>query len=171
MSMATHRYNVIKVGDLDIHYELADYTSPWRKEPPATFLLYHGYARNMLFWQSWMPLLAGDYRVLRFDTRGCGETTKPAEGSVYTFDQLAGDAMGLMDALGIARVHWVGESSGGIVGMTAALNHADRLQSLTLCDTPVKRALEIASTYTLGEGTRAAAFAKYGLGGWCRKTL
>ncbi len=171
MNKTTHRYSVIKVGDLDIHYELADYTPPWRKDPPPTFLLYHGYARNMLFWQSWVPLLAGDYRVLRFDTRGCGETTQPADGSVYTFDQLAGDAMGLMDALGIARVHWVGESSGGIVGMTAALNHADRLQSLTLCDTPVKRAPEIASTYTLGEGTRAAAFAKYGLGGWCRKTL
>ncbi|MGZ5122515.1 MAG: alpha/beta fold hydrolase [Burkholderiales bacterium] len=153
-----HRYRTARVGDLDIHYELADYTPPWRGTPPETFLLYHGYARNMLFWHRWVPLLAGNYRVLRLDARGCGETTIPPEGSPYTFEQLAGDAIGLMDALGIERVHWVGESSGGIVGMTAALESPDRLQTLTLCDTPFKRSAQIASTYTLGEGSRAAAF-------------
>ena len=169
--MREHRYSTARVNDLDIHYQLADYTHPWRETPPETFLLYHGYARNMLFWQPWVPLLAGDYRVLRLDARGCGETTRPPEGSVYTFEQLAGDAIGLMDALGIERVHWVGESSGGIVGMTAALESPDRLHTLTLCDTPFKRSAQIASTYTLGQGSRAAAFEKYGVGGWCRQTL
>lgn len=165
------RYHRLRVRDLDIHFELADYTPPWRETPPETFLLYHGYARNMLFWQQWVPLLAGDYRVLRLDARGCGRTTAPPAGSAYSFEQLAGDAMGLMDALGIERVHWVGESSGGIVGMTAALNHPQRLHSLTLCDTPFRRSAQIASTYTLGEASRAAAFDKYGVGGWCRQTL
>lgn len=167
----TNRYQSVRVGDIDIQYELTDYTQPWRETPPETVLLYHGYARNMLFWQSWVPLLASAYRVLWFDARGCGGTTQPPEGSVYTFEQLAGDAMGLMDVLGIERVHWVGESSGGIVGMTAALNHPQRLLSLTLCDTPFKRSAQIASTYTLGQATRAAAFDKYGVGGWCRQTL
>jgi len=51
--------------------------------------------------------------VLWFDARGCGETTKPPPGSRMSFSQLAGDAVGLMDKLGIERVHWVGESSGG----------------------------------------------------------
>ena len=166
-----NRHGTVRVGELDIHYELADYTRPWSETPPATFLLYHGYARNMLFWQTWVPLLAGDYRVLRMDARGCGETTKPPPGRAYSFAQLAGDAIGLMDALSIERVHWVGESSGGIVGMTAALEHPQRLDTLTLCDTPFKRSAQIASTYTLGEATRAAAFDKYGVGGWCRQTL
>jgi pimeloyl-ACP methyl ester carboxylesterase len=76
-----------------------------------------------------------------------------------------------MDRLGIERVHWVGESSGGIVGMTAALDHSQRLHTLTLCDTPFKRSEQIATTYTLGEATRAAAFDRYGVGGWCRQTL
>jgi pimeloyl-ACP methyl ester carboxylesterase len=164
-------YSTTRVGDIDIHFELADYTQPWRESAPETFLLYHGYGRNMMFWQPWVPLLSGDYRVLRLDARGCGETTKPPPGSVYTFEQLAGDAVGLMDKLGIERVHWVGESSGGIVGMTAALEHAERLHTLILCDTPFKRSAEISSTYTLGEPDRAAAFDKYGVGGWCRKTL
>jgi pimeloyl-ACP methyl ester carboxylesterase len=88
-----------------------------------------------------------------------------------SFSQLAGDAVGLMDKLRIERVHFVGESSGGIVGMTAALEYPERLASLTLCDTPFRRSANIATTYTLGEPTRAAAFEKYGVGGWCRKTL
>lgn len=165
------RYDTQRVGDLDIHYELADYTPPWRPAQPDTVLLYHGYARNMLFWQSWMPLLSGEYRVLRMDARGCGRTTAPPPGHAYSFEQLAQDAIGLMDALGIQRVHWIGESSGGIVGMMAALNHPQRLHTLTLCDTPFKRSAQIATTYTLGEATRAAAFDKYGVGGWCRQTL
>lgn len=165
------QYRFARVGDLDIHYDLADYTVPWRETPPETVLLYHGYARNMLFWRPWVPLLAGDYRVLWFDARGCGETTKPPPGARMSFPQLAADAIGLMDQLGIERVHWVGESSGGIVGMMAALDHADRLSTLTLCDTPFKRSASIQSTYTLGEPTRAAAFEKYGVGGWCRQTL
>ncbi|HKA43275.1 MAG TPA: alpha/beta hydrolase [Burkholderiales bacterium] len=165
------RYQTARVGDIDIHYDLADYTVPWRETPPETFLLYHGYARNMHFWRPWVPLLAADYRVLWFDARGCGETTKPPPGSRMSFSQLAGDAIGLMDKLGIERVHWVGESSGGIVGMTAALEHPHRLSTLTLCDTPFRRSANIATTYTLGEPTRAAAFDKYGVGGWCRQTL
>ena len=164
------RYRTARVGDLEIQYDLADYTPPWRAES-ATFLLYHGYARNMEFWRPWVPLLAGDFRVLRMDARGCGGTTAPPTGSAWSFDQLAGDAIGLMDALGIERVHWVGESSGGIVGLNAALKFPERLATLTLCDTPFKRDAEIASTYKLGEDDRAVAFEKYGVAGWCRKTL
>jgi pimeloyl-ACP methyl ester carboxylesterase len=164
-------YSKAAVGDLTIHYELADYTAPWRTGERETVLLYHGYARNMLFWQQWVPLLASEYRVLRMDARGCGETTKPPVGSTFTFEQLSGDAIGLMDRLGIDRVHWVGESSGGIVGLATALLHPERLATLTLCDTPFKRPENIAKTYTLGEESRAAAFAKYGVGGWCRQTL
>ena len=84
---------------------------------------------------------------------------------------LVGDSLGLMDKLGIRRAHWVGESSGGIAGLAFALAHPDRLHTLTVCDTPFKRPANIAATYTVGEADRAAAFAKYGVGGWCRKTL
>ena len=164
-------FKTARVGDIDIQYELVDYTPPWRKVRPDTVLLHHGYARNMLFWQPLVPLLADSYRVLRFDARGCGGTTQSPPGSVYSFDQFVNDAIGLMDELGIERAHWVGESSGGIVGLTAALTMAVRLDTLTVCDTPFKRPADIASTYTVGEADRAAAFERYGVGGWCRKTL
>jgi pimeloyl-ACP methyl ester carboxylesterase len=166
-----HAFSKMQVGDITINYELIDYTAPWRTDEPETFLLYHGYARNLKFWEQWMPRLASDYRVLRFDARGCGASSAPPAGSTMTFDQLVGDSLGLMDKLGIKRAHWVGESSGGIVGLAFALAHPARLHTLTVCDTPFKRSAHIAATYTLGETDRAAAFAKYGVGGWCRKTL
>lgn len=158
-----------QVNDLTINYDLADYTDPWR--PSEVFLLYHGYSRNMSFWQNWVALLARDYRVLRFDARGCGETTKPPEGAAFSMDQLAGDAIGLMDQLGIERAHWVGESSGGLVGLQVALTHPERLSSLTLCNTPFQIPGKILSTYSAGEADQATAIEKYGVGGWCRKTL
>lgn len=164
-------FSHVQVQDLQVQYELADYTAPWKKEPSETFLLHHGYARNMLFWQQWMPLLSRRYQVLRFDARGCGGTTRPPERVEFTLEQFADDAIRLMDTLKLNRVHWVGESSGGIIGLVVALRHPDRLHSLTVCDTPFKRPANIASTYMLGETDRAAAIEKYGVGGWCRRTL
>jgi pimeloyl-ACP methyl ester carboxylesterase len=161
----------LRVRDIDIRYDLADYTPPWSAMPAETVLLHHGYARNMEFWRHFVPLLADDYRVLRFDARGCGETTRPPPGCVFTLAQFVDDAMALLDALGIDRVHWVGESSGGIIGLTAALSYPARLRTLTLCDTPFQRPADIATTYFAGERDRDAAFNKYGVGGWCRKTL
>ncbi len=52
-----------RVGDLAIHYDLADYTDPWRTDERETFLLYPGYCRNIEFWCAWVPLLGRDYRV------------------------------------------------------------------------------------------------------------
>jgi 3-oxoadipate enol-lactonase len=160
-----------RVRDIDLQYELLDFTLPWRSTPPATVLLHHGYARNMLFWQPMVPLLAGDYRVLRFDARGCGGSTQPPPGTVFTLEQFVEDAIALLDVLGIDRVHWVGESSGGIIGLLAAWMRPDRLHTLTVCDTPFKRSAQISTTYAVGEADRAAAFEKYGVGGWCRQTL
>ncbi len=160
-----------RIGDIDIQYELIAYTPPWSRHPPQTILLHHGYARNMLFWQPLIPLLAGNYRVLRFNARGSSETTLLPSGNSYSLDQFAGDAVGLLDELEIERVHWIGESSGGIVGMSAALNHASRLSSLTLCDTPFKRPQAMTAVYSAGEQDRSAAFEKFGVGEWCRRTL
>jgi pimeloyl-ACP methyl ester carboxylesterase len=164
-------HRIENINNLLVHYDWCDYTPPWNKQPPETCLLYHGYARNMSFWQSWVPLLSGSFKVLRLDQRGCGHTEKPPLDYVYTIDQLVNDAIDLLNHLDIEKVHWIGESSGGIIGLAMALKHPERLFSLTLCDTPFKRPAHIHSTYTLGEIDRAAAFEKYGVAKWCRETL
>lgn len=161
----------MRVGDIEIEYQVSDYTDPWRDTEPETILFHHGYCRNLDIWRGWVPGLARDYRVLRFNSRGCGGTTAPPPGTPYNAEQLVGDALGLMDKLGIERVHWVGESSGGILGMVAALDHPDRLRSLILVNTPFKLPDAVVESYNLGEADHAAAIEKYGVGEWCRKTL
>lgn len=160
-----------QVGGMQIVYDVADFTDPWRETEPETILFHHGYLRNMEFWRAWVPSLLRDYRVLRFNSRGCGGTTAPPPGAPYTVEQLAGDALGLMDKLHIERVHWVGEYSGGIVGLVAALNHPDRLHSLTTCNTPIKVPEAVAQSYNVGEVDHTTAIEKLGVGGWGRKTL
>ena len=151
------------IGDLEINYEMADYTDPWLDS--ATVLLHHGFARNMEFWRPWVPLLARDYRVMRFDSRGCGKTSVPPPGAPYTLDLMVSDALGLMDHLGIERVHWAAEASGGHVGLALAIAHPDRVASLTLCNTPFKLP-QSANDLFIEEEVE-----KFGLGYWARKTL
>jgi 3-oxoadipate enol-lactonase len=80
-----------------------------------------------------MAGLAPRYRVLRYDTRGHGGTDAP-EGA-YSLEELAEDARALLQALGIARTHFIGLSMGGMIGQILALTSPLLLQSLVLCDT------------------------------------
>jgi 3-oxoadipate enol-lactonase len=169
--MMARLYDTARIGDLDIHYHLADFTEPWRETPAATFLLYPGYCRSIEFWHAWVPLLAGDYRVLRMDPRGYGYSGKPAAAYKFDIEQLAHDALGLMDHLRIERVHWAGDSTGGAVGMTAALLAPRRISSITACNTTAKMAQQTVDTYAIGEKDQAAAIEKFGVYEWCKRTL
>lgn len=161
----------IHVDDLEIEYDLADYTEPWREGYSETVLLHHGYCRNMAFWQTWVPHLADQYRVLRISGRGCGGTTVPPAQSPYNLDRLVADAIGVLDRLAIDRVIWVGESSGGILGLATALAHPDRISALALCDTPFKIDHRVADAYNLGEPDYASTIRKHGFKAWCLETL
>ena len=101
-------------------------------ETAPVVVMSHSLAANVAMWDDQMPILSG-YRVLRYDTRGHGGTDAP-DGD-YTLDQLAGDVLGLLDALEIEKAHFVGLSMGGMVGQTAALADPGRFLSLSLCDT------------------------------------
>ena len=84
-------------------------------------------------WDVTIPALSDRYRVLRYDTRGHGQSgTTPGP---YTIELLADDAVGLMDALGIRQVHFVGLSMGGMIAQQIGARYADRVISLSLCDT------------------------------------
>ncbi len=154
---------VIRVGEVDVHYELADFTDPWRSAP--TVLLYHGFGRNLEFWRRWVPLLARDYRVLRIDARGCGGSSAPPPSVPYTVAALLEDVLAVLDRLAIERVHWGAEASGGHVGMALALEHPERVASLTLCNTPFQLPASANDLFIPEEVER------FGLGHWATKTL
>lgn len=95
--------------------------------------LSHCFGSNHQYWDCHLPAVEG-YRILRYDTRGHGQSDSPP--GPYSLRRLALDVVELMDRLSFDRVHFVGVSMGGMIGQTLALERADRLLSLTLANSP-----------------------------------
>jgi 3-oxoadipate enol-lactonase len=90
-------------------------------------------ASNLSMWDPQIPALASRYRVLRYDTRGHGQSDAPP--GPYSLDDLTEDVRALWQALGIRQTHFIGLSMGGMIGQMLALKHPQMLRSLVLCDT------------------------------------
>ena len=161
----------IRANGIDIEYDIADYTLPWLEQEPETILLHHGFCRNMDFWRQWVPDLSRNYRVLRFNSRGCGATTEPEPGARYDALVLMEDAIALLDALEIPKVHWIGEYSGGVFGLLAAIHHPDRLNTLTIINSPFKLNSSTAQAYSAGQGSHVEAITRLGSAGYSRSTI
>jgi pimeloyl-ACP methyl ester carboxylesterase len=89
----------------------------------------------MLSWDEALceRLAAGPRFVIRYDLRDDGRSISYEPGAPpYGLRDLVADAAGLLDALGVARAHVVGLSTGGSIGQLLALDHAERVASLTL---------------------------------------
>lgn len=87
---------------------------------------------SLAMWDSQLPFFTGRFRVLRYDTRGHGQSD--AAPPPYSITELGADVIALWDHLGIARSHLVGLSLGGMTGIQLALDHPDRVASLTAAD-------------------------------------
>lgn len=97
-------------------------------------LLLHGGFMCAETWAAQIPALARDYRVIAADSRGHGRTTL-GEGPL-TYRRMAGDAAELIRRLGLGRVHLIGWSDGGCIGLALALERPELVRSLTLLGTP-----------------------------------
>jgi 3-oxoadipate enol-lactonase len=117
----------ITVNGIQVHYELSG------REGASIVVLSHSLGSSLVMWDPQMDVLRSRFQVLRYDTRGHGGTGAPQ--GAYTLDGLVKDAVGLLDALGISKVHWVGLSMGGMIGQGVVLSNPERLLSLALCDT------------------------------------
>ena len=130
-----------RVGDVDIAYEtFGDPSQP-------ALLLVMGLATQMIAWHDdFCAELAGrGFHVIRFDNRDVGRSTamrdlpaptvrqlalRSKDAAGYTLSDMAGDAVGLLDHLGIERAHVVGASMGGMIAQTIAIEHPQRCRSL-----------------------------------------
>lgn len=102
-------------------------------DPPI--LLIMGSSASMDWWEPELceRLAAGGRFVLRYDLRDTGKSVTYEPGSPpYTLADLTDDAIGLLDALEISRAHLAGMSMGSGIALHAALDHAERVASLTL---------------------------------------
>jgi len=116
---------------------LPDVTLSYRWDGPVNgpvVMLCNSLSSNLAMWNAQVPALVdAGYRVLRYDTRGHGASS--IANSPTSIAALAGDALGLLDHLGVDRVHFCGLSLGGMTGQWLGTHHAARLQSLALCAT------------------------------------
>lgn len=121
-------------ADLDMHYEVDDFTDPWRR--PDTVLMLHGNAESGLAWYAWVPHLARQFRVIRPDMRGFGASSPMPAGFAWSVERLVADFIALIDALGCARVHLVGAKLAGTVARALAARHPERVRTLTVVGSP-----------------------------------
>ena len=152
-----------------LHCDVDDYLWPWTEATPV--LMMHGYARNAEFWRRWIPAVAEEHRVYRPELRGCGRSSVPPEDYRYRPEVIARDVIALLDHFGLRRVHWVGESSGGILGILMASTYPERIASLVLCNTPYRHADDTKKAYSLGAGSAPDAIRRDGVEAWCRATF
>jgi pimeloyl-ACP methyl ester carboxylesterase len=128
---------ITKAGDIELDYERGGTGEP--------LLAIMGMSGTALSWgEPFLEALRRDFDVIVYDHRGVGASTR-LEGEL-TIAQMAQDAIGLLDALGLERVHVLGISMGGMVAQELALAAPERVRTLTL-----------GCTYCGGEGSSLSA--------------
>jgi 3-oxoadipate enol-lactonase len=120
----------VKTKDLRMHYEL---TGP---QDAPTLVLSNSLGTNLSLWDPQLPVFAQTFRVLRYDSRGHGQTS--ATEDEYSVETLGRDVLQLLDALNLDRTNFCGLSIGGMTGMWLAVNAPQRLENLVLTNTAPK---------------------------------
>ena len=121
---------IFESGDARIHYALEGLSD----SPVLVFS--NSLGANFSMWDAQVPEFRKKFRVLRYDTRGHGQSSPTP--SPYSIEQLAKDVLLLLDALDLDRVHFCGLSMGGMIGMWLGANAAKRLNRLVLSNTGAK---------------------------------
>ena len=116
---------IAAVGDVDLCFDA--FGDP--ECPPMLLIMGMGF--QLVHWpEDFCRMLAAEgFRVVRFDNRDAGRSTH-LPGHCYTLDDMADDAVGLLDALGVGSAHVVGSSLGGMIAQTMAIRHPGRVRSL-----------------------------------------
>jgi pimeloyl-ACP methyl ester carboxylesterase len=132
------------VEGIELHYERAGDGEP--------LLLIQGMSGTHRSWgQPFLSELEQDFDCISFDHRGVGYSSRVHEP--FTIAELAADAVGLLDAIGVERAHLLGISMGGMVAQDLALAYPERLRSLTLggtyCGGPGSQLMDPADFQTL----------------------
>ena len=157
--------NLIRPQQPILHYELDDYTDPWKKAP--VILLQHGFSRSSRFWYSWVPYLSRFYRVVRPDLRGMGNSEIPANLERDLAAQcFMDDLNAIVDDLGVDSVHYCGESLGGLFGMAFAARYPERIRTLSLVGAPPYISEHDKQSTTYGYTSRIEALQKMGTRAW-----
>jgi 3-oxoadipate enol-lactonase len=121
---------ILKSGETRIHYALEG------QDGTPVLVFSNSLGANYSMWDSQAAEFRKRFRVLRYDTRGHGQSSSTS--GPYSIEQLAKDVIALLEALDLGRVHFCGLSMGGMIGMWLGANAPERLDHLVLCNTGAK---------------------------------
>lgn len=113
---------------LVVHHE--EVRGPSLGADAPVVVLSNSLGSDLSMWDDQVAALTEHFRVIRYDTRGHGHSPVPA--GPYAIDDLVDDVLGLLDRLGLERVHFVGLSLGGMTGMRLAARAPERVDRLAL---------------------------------------
>lgn len=120
----------IKIQHTTLNYVFDDF----KKE--QTILFSNSLGTDLTMWDKQIELLGQEFNILRYDTRGHGES-EVTEGE-YSIEMLGNDVLDLLDHLKIEKVNFCGLSIGGLTGQWLGIHVSERLNKLILCNTAVK---------------------------------
>lgn len=141
-----------------------DFADPWKDH--ETILIQHGFGRHSAFWYHWIPVLAKHYKVIRRDARGHGYSSSPGKDYKYDIDTILDEIVDTLDQLGVKKVHYLGESTGGIWGEFLAARNPERLLSLTICSSPLYMPAAAQELLAFGQKDWPTACRELGSRGW-----
>ena len=121
---------VIENDDVRLHYTLSG------RDDGDMLVLSNSLGSSLRMWDKILAPLEVRYRVLRYDTRGHGESSVPR--GPYHLDQLGQDVINLLDKLGLDRVDFCGLSMGGLTGMWLGLHASHRIKRMILANTAAR---------------------------------
>ncbi len=118
---------VVQSGGCPIHVEVTG------SQDAPVLMLCNSLASTMAMWDPQLKALEPRFRVVRYDRRGHGGSGVTAPP--YSMEQLAGDALAVMDGLLLIKVNWLGLSMGGMEGQWLGANAPQRIERLILSNT------------------------------------
>lgn len=148
---------------VQLHYQVHDYTDPWRHAP--TLILQHGFGRSSRFWFNLVPYLARFYRVVCPDLRGLGASAKGEDFERgISVERYLGDLLSIADRVAAESFHYAGESLGGVLGMALAAGQPQRVRTLTLMSAPLTPGIN--KGFAFGYASWQEALRELGPKGW-----
>jgi 3-oxoadipate enol-lactonase len=121
---------IAKISNIELHYELSG------PEQAPVLLFSNSLGTTLHMWDAQVAEFSKHFRLLRYDTRGHGQTSVPA--GPYTIEQLSADVVHLLDILHLQRVNFCGLSMGGSTGQFLGAHFPERFHKMVLCSTAVK---------------------------------
>ena len=121
---------ILNSGESRIHYSLDG------QGAGPVLMFSNSLGADFFMWEPQAAEFQKNFRVLRYDTRGHGQSSSTP--GPYSIEQLGKDVLALLDSLHLERVHFCGLSMGGMIGMWLGVNAPERLNHLVLCNTGAK---------------------------------